>query len=113
MQLTFASMTDWAEANAIQLPQFGQAGQGRQGPGGQGGIFADMSEDERDAFREEMQNLSPEERRERLQELGVEIPENAAGAGPQAGQRGPGAAGGRFGALMAPLIELLQARATL
>ncbi len=116
LQLTFADMNDWAEANGIELPQFGQGGQGRQGAaagrGGPGGIFADMSEEERAAFRQEMQNMSPEQRTERLQELGVEIPANAGAEGPQAGQAGP-RAGGRFGILMTPLIELLQARATL
>ena len=116
LQLTFADMNDWAEANGIELSQFGQGGQGRQGAaagqGGPGGIFADMSEEERAAFRQEMQNLSPEQRTERLQELGVEIPANAGAAGPRAGQAGP-RAGGRFGILMTPLIELLQARATL
>ena len=116
LQLTFADMNDWTEANGIELPQFGQGGQGRQGAaagrGGPGGIFADMSEEERAAFRQEMQNMSPEQRTERLQELGVEIPANAGAEGPQAGQAGP-RAGGRFGILMTPLIELLQARATL
>ncbi len=120
MQLTAADLNDWAEANGIELPQFGQFGQGgdggqagqggRGGQGGPGGVFADMSEDERTAFREEMQNLSPEERRERLQELGVEVPENAGQGGPGGGFRG--GAGGRFGALMEPLIELLQLKAT-
>ena len=122
LQLTFADMNDWAEANGIELPQFGQGGQGSQGGQGRqsaaagrdgpGGIFADMSEEERAAFRQEMQNMSPEQRTERLQELGVEIPANAGAEGPRAGQAGP-RAGGRFGILMTPLIELLQARATL
>ena len=122
LQLTFADMNDWAEANGIERPQFGQGGQGSQGgqgrqsaaagQGGPGGIFADMSEEERAAFRQEMQNMSPEQRTERLQELGVEIPANAGAEGPRAGQAGP-RAGGRFGILMTPLIELLQARATL
>ena len=31
LQLTFADMNDWAEANGIELPQFGQGGQGSQG----------------------------------------------------------------------------------
>ena len=117
MQLTATDLNDWAEANGIDLPQFGQFGQGGQGgqagrggQGGPGGIFADMSEDERAAFREEMQNLSPEERRERLQEMGVEVPENAGQGGPGGGFRG--GAGGRFGALLEPLIELLQSKAT-
>ena len=59
LQLTFADMNDWAEANGIELSQFGQGGQGRQGAAagqvGPGGIFADMSEEERAAFRQEMQ----------------------------------------------------------
>ena len=112
MQLTFTDMNDWAEANGIELPQFGQGrGQARGGQGGgqgQGGIFADMSEDERAAFRQEMQNLSPEERRERLQEMGVEVPEG----GFQGGGPG-GAGGGRFNLLLEPLIELLQSKASL
>ena len=117
MRLTFTDMNDWAQANGVELPQFRQGGQGRQGgaggqgDGGPGGILADMSEDERAAFREEMQNLSPEQRRARLQEMGIEIPENA-GAAPQAGQAGP-RAGGRFALLMTPLLQLLQAKATL
>ena len=104
LQLTFADMNDWAEANGIELPQFGQGGQGSQGgqgrqsaaagQGGPGGIFADMSEEERAAFRQEMQNLSPEQRTERLQELGVEIPANAVQKvpGPARQDRAPAAA---------------------
>ena len=103
LQLTFADMNDWAEANGIERPQFGQGGQGSQGGqgrqsaaagrGGPGGIFADMSEEERAAFRQEMQNMSPEQRTERLQELGVEIPANAGAEGPPARQvRAPAAA---------------------
>ncbi len=115
LQLTFTDLNDWAQANGIELPQFGQGGQGRQGgqggQGGAGGILADMSEEERAAFRQEMQNLSPEERRERLQEMGVEIPEGGFQGG--GGQGGPGGAGGRFGLLMAPLIELLESKASL
>ncbi len=110
MQLTFTDMNDWAEANGIELPRFGQGGgQARGGQeGGRGGILADMSEDERAAFRQEMQNLSPEERRERLQEMGVEVPEG----GFQGGGQG-GAGGGRFNLLLEPLIELLQSKASL
>lgn len=115
MQLTFADMNDWAQANGIELPQLGQGGQGRQGgqggQGGAGGIFADMSEEERAAFRQEMQNLSPEERQERLLEMGVEVPEGGFQGG--GGQGGPGGAGGRFGQLMSSLIELLESKASL
>ncbi len=114
MQLTFTDLNDWAQANGIELPQLGQRGQGRQGgQGGQagaGGILADMSEEERAAFRQEMQNLTPEERQERLQEMGVEVPEGGFQGG---GQGGPGGAGGRFGPLMSSLIELLESKASL
>ena len=126
MQLTFADMNDWAQSNGIELPQFGQGGQAGQGgqngqagqngqnaqagPGGQGGPLADMSEEERAAFRQEMQDLSPEERAERLQELGVEVPEGGFQRG--GGQGGPAGAG-RFALLMDPLIELLQSKASI
>ena len=115
MQLTFTDMNDWAQSNGIELPQFGQGGgqgQGGQGrQGGLGGAFADMSEEERAAFREEMQNLSPEERQERLREMGVEIPEG--GFRGQGGGQGATGGGGRLALLLAPLIELLQSKATL
>ena len=116
LQLTFTDLNEWARNNGIELPQFGQGGQGGQrgqggqgGQGGPGGILADMSEEERAAFRQEMQSLSPEERRERLQEMGVEIPEG--GFQGQGGQGGPGG-GGRFAFLMGPLIELLESKAS-
>ena len=115
MQLTFTDLSDWAQSNGIELPQFGQGGgQGRGGQGGQGGFggaFADMSEEERAAFREEMQNLSPEERQERLREMGVEIPEG--GFRGQGGGQGAAGRGGRLALLLTPLIELLQSKATL
>ena len=120
MQLTFTDMTDWAQANGIEMPQFGQggrqgqAGQGGQGgqgrQGGQGGIFADMSEEERAAFRQEMQNLSPEERTERLREMGVEVPEGGFQGG---GGQGRAGGGGLFALLYDPLIELLQSKASI
>ncbi len=123
MQLTFTDMTDWAQANGIEMPQFGQGGrqgqagqggqggQGRQaGQGGQGGIFADMSEEERAAFRQEMQNLSPEERTERLREMGVEVPE---GGFRGSGGQGRAGGGGLFALLYDPLIELLQSKASI
>ena len=109
MQLTFADMNEWARENGIELPQFGQ-GQGQGGQGGRGGILADMSEEERAEFRQEMQALSPEERQERLRELGVEIPEG--GFRGRGGGGGPGGAG-LFGILMAPLIELLESKTAL
>lgn len=112
MQLTFTDLTEWAQSKGLEWPQFGQGGQGGQrgqgGQGGPGGILADMSAEERAAFRQEMQNLSPEERRERLQEMGVEIPEGGF-QGQRGGQGGPG--GGRLAILMQPLIELLESKA--
>lgn len=111
LQLTFTDLNEWARNNGIELPQFGQGGQrGQGGQGGPGGILADMSQEERAAFRQEMQNLSPEERRERLQEMGVEIPEG--GFQGRGGQGGPGG-GGRLAFLMGPLIELLESKAAL
>ena len=111
MQLTFTDMNDWAQASGIELPQFGQRGrQGQGGQGGQGGIFADMSEEERAAFRQEMQDLSPEERAERLREMGVEVPEGGFQGG---GGQGRAGGGGLFALLMAPLIELLQSKASI
>ncbi len=109
MQLTFTDMNEWAQENGIELPQFGQGqGPGQGGQGGRGGIFADMSEEERAEFRQEMQALSPEERQERLREMGVEIPEGGfQGRGGGGGPGGPG----RFGILMTPLIELLESKA--
>ena len=111
MQLTFTDMNDWAQASGIELPQFGQRGrQGQGGQGGQGGIFADMSEEERAAFRQEMQDLSPEERAERLREMGVEVSEGGFQGG---GGQGRAGGGGLFALLMAPLIELLQSKASI
>lgn len=106
MQLTFSDMNEWARNNGIELPQFGQ-GRGQGGQGGQGGPLAGMSAEERAEFRQEMQSLSPEERQERLREMGVEIPEG--GFRGQGGGAGPGGAG-RFGILMAPLIDLLESK---
>ena len=114
MQLTFADMNEWAQANGIELPQFGQGGgqraAGQGGQGGQGGAFADMSQEERAAFRQEMQDLSPEERQERLREMGVEVPEGGF-QGQGGGQGGAGGGFGRFGILLEPLIELLESKA--
>lgn len=105
MQLTFADINEWAQENGIELPQFGQ---GQGGQGGRGGIFADMSEEERAEFRQEMQALSPEERQERLREMGVEIPEGGfRGRGGGGGPGGPG----RLGFLTESLIELLESKA--
>lgn len=107
LQLTAADQVEWAEANGVELPQAGQGVRGARGEqGGPGGNFADMSPEERAALRQEMQSLSPNERRQRLQEIGVELPENA---GPGGGQGGAG--GARFGALFERLVRFLEERA--
>ncbi len=107
MQLTFEDMNAWAAANGIELPQ-GNFGQRRQG--GDGGPLANLSEEERAKFREEMQNLSQEERQARLAELGIEFGQGGRGGGGQDDGRQGGRGGGRIGALLQPLIELLQTR---
>jgi hypothetical protein len=102
MQLTFESMNSWAESNGIEMPQFGPRGGGEgQNP------FGDMTEEERAKFREEMQSLSSEERRERLAEMGIEVPSGGEGGPDGQGPR----PGGRFNVFMDPLTELLTARA--
>ena len=107
LQLTAADQVEWAEANGVELPQAGQGVRGARGEqGGPGGNFADVSPEERAALRQEMQSLSPNERRQRLQEIGVELPENA---GPGGGQGGAG--GARFGALFERLVRFLEERA--
>ena len=58
-------------------------------------------------LREEMQNMTDEERATRIAEMGIERPEGA-----QEGRTGnPGGRAGRFNALLDPLIELLTERA--
>ncbi|MFN8440587.1 MAG: hypothetical protein U0175_39715 [Caldilineaceae bacterium] len=105
MKLTFTSLTDWAKANGVDLPQnFGQGGFNQNG---QGGPFANMSEDERTKLRQELQSMTPEQRQARLKELGINIPQDRQnGQGGQGGQR----QGGRGGFLMTPLIKLLTDR---
>lgn len=110
LKLTNQSLGQWAEANGIELPQFGGRGQGGQGGGGEGGPrgdgpLANMSEEERAAFREEMQGLTQEERQARLAEMGIEFT-------PGQGGRPGGPGGGRIGLLMEPLIEMLTERST-
>ena len=96
-------MSSWAEANGIELPQGGFGG---RGGGGDGGPFANLSEEERNNLREELRNMTPEQRQARFAELGIQV-----GDGQGRGQGGP-RGGGRFGLIMEPMIELLSTRAT-
>jgi hypothetical protein len=107
------------EETGIEMPT-PSAGPG--GPGGQGGLgaFQNLTEEERSRLRQELQNMSPEQRATRMAEMGFQRPEGAGqGDGPGSGSgRGQGFAGrpgfaGRGGGnfLLEPLIELLTARA--
>lgn len=127
MGITNQSIGEWAAANGIEMPQGGPGGPGGAGGrGGQDGPLADMTEEERAKFREEMQGLSQEERQARLAELGIEFGGrqggqggggqggDGQGGGAQGGDRqgGRGIGGGRLGILMEPLIEMLTERAS-
>ena len=71
-----------------------------------------MSEEERTKMREELQNLSQEERATRMAEMGVQRPEGG-GGGFDPNNRPGGRAGGAGGLklLFRPLIDLLTERA--
>jgi hypothetical protein len=110
MELTREDMLAWMEAQGVEMGGFGEdAGPGQGGGFGQMG---DMTEEERAQMREQMQalrDLSPEERQERMAEMGFEIPEGA-GEGMPDGGFGARARGGNF--LLTPLIDYLTERAT-
>jgi hypothetical protein len=110
MELTRESMATWMEKQGVEVPSFG--GEGAGGGRGAGfGQMGDMTEEERAQIREQLQalrDLSPEERQERMAEMGFEMPEGA-GEGMQGGGFGGGARGGNF--LLTPLIDLLTDRA--
>lgn len=108
MKLTYTAMNDWAQANGIVIPQgFGQGGFGQGGTNGQVDPFGNMSQDERSKLRQELQNMTPEQRQARLQELGINMPQGGQnGQGSQNGQRG-----GRNSLLLDPLVKLLTDRA--
>jgi hypothetical protein len=109
MELTREDMVAWMEAQGVEIGGFGEdAGGGRGGGFGQMG---DMTEEERAQMREQMQalrDLSPEERQERMAEMGFEIPEGA-GEGMADGGFVAGARGGNF--LLTPLLDYLTERA--
>lgn len=104
MALTAEHVTDWAEAQGIEM----QAPPADQGGGP--GALQNLSEDERAKMREELQNMTAEERATRTAELGIQRPEG--GQGSSAGApSGRAAGGGRFNVLLTPLIDLLAERA--
>lgn len=111
MRLTGEQMTAWVESQGLERIQprqgVGAAGaEGRPERAGAGGFLTELSDEERAEF----QTLSPEERRTRLEEMGVEVAEGGGPRGEQAaGAPRPG--GGGTGFLMQPLVDLLEQRA--
>ena len=107
MDLNFQDIGTWMQDQGIEMPT---RAAGPAGPGGQGGpgAFQDTTEEERIRLRQEFQNMTPEQRATRMAEMGIRRPE-----GGGQGQRGDlGFAGrGADNLMLAPLIELLTARA--
>ena len=94
MVLTQADMTAWIEEQGVDISVTNP-----------GGLKGDMSDEERAEMREQLQNLTEEEREERMAELGIQAP---GGTGDR-----PGAAGGTRGGntLLNSLVDLLSERA--
>ena len=114
MGLTFEDMGAWMQEQGGEMPS---RPEGRQGGGP--GAFGNLSEEERTQMREEFQNMSPEQRATRMAEMGLQRPEGAPegapgggfGARPDGGFGAWQGGGGRFNALLTPLIDLLTGRA--
>jgi hypothetical protein len=107
MDLTVQDVGAWMEEQGVEMPARPE-GQGA-GPGG-GGAFGNMTEEQRNQFRQEMQNMTQEQRATRLAEMGIERPQGGQGGG--AGRPGGfGTRGGSGNLLLDPLIELLSERA--
>jgi hypothetical protein len=101
MALTTEDLKAWMEQQGIEMP----APQARGQDGPPAGIV-DMSEEERDAMRQDMQNTTAEERATRMAEMGVARPEGHARGAP------PGRGPGRSSMILGSLVELLTVRAT-
>ena len=87
--------------------------EGQGGGQGGGGAFQNMTEEQRNQFRQDMQTMSPEQRATRLAEMGIERPEGSGqGGGPGGGAGGRPGGFGRAGGnvLLDPLVELLSER---
>ena len=106
MALTNQDMQTWMEEQGIEIPAPAIGGQGGAG------ILGDLSEEERAQMREQFQSMSAEERATRIAEMGVERPEGGRQGNEQSNLQGDAAgAGRRPNFLLAPLIDLLTARA--
>jgi hypothetical protein len=104
MALTAEDMQGWMAEQGIEMP--GPQAAGQDGEGGSRAApegIQNLSEEE----RAQMQNMTPEERATRMAEMGIERPEGQEGGMPA------GAGGGMRQAnlMIAPLIDLLTARA--
>ncbi|MBN1873003.1 MAG: hypothetical protein JXA33_02155 [Anaerolineae bacterium] len=123
MSLTFADLETWMQEQGIEMRV---PGDGANGPG----VAGDMSEEERAQMREQLQNMTPEERATAMAEAEAEFPEgspeggqgvppeNGQGTPPEGGSppegspgmgQGRGMGGNRM--LLEPLITLLTERA--
>jgi hypothetical protein len=106
MDLRPEDLMAWMQEQGIEMPQRGSpGGQGRQGGGP--GAFGDLSEEERAQMRQELQNMTPEERSTRMAELGFDAP-----SGGRPGGFRPDGAGSAFGnPAIDQLVDLLSERA--
>ena len=107
MALTMEDMQTWMQEQGIEAPA---PPAGREGAG----QLQNLSEEERAKMREEFQNMSAEERQQRMAEMGIERPEGAGQGAPGGGQGAAGMRGGGLGQgnlVLQPLIELLTQRA--
>jgi len=101
--LTSESIQSWMQEQGFGAPA------GNAGPGGAGGM-SDLSEDERAKMRQELQNMTPEEREARMAELGIVAPQGRdPDAAPGRGEAGGGS--GRLNPVLNALIRLLTERA--
>ena len=100
MALTAEDMQSWMAEQDIEMPA---RPEGQGGPGALG----DLSEDERANMREQMQNMTAEERATRMAEMGMERPQGAEG---RTGFHGASGTEGQSNTMLTPLLELLAER---
>jgi hypothetical protein len=101
MDLTSEDQQVWMEERGIELPEGGGSAQA-----------ADMTDEDRAAQREKVQNMSAEEREQARAELGVEGQQGGGGEVPGDGTDNKGPAGVRGGnVVVQALIDLLTERA--
>jgi hypothetical protein len=110
MGLTFQDIGTWMQspfAKALGLEMPAPPGGQAERPGG--GAFRDITDEQRTKLRQELQNMTPEQRATRMAEMGFERPQGGGGPGGGAGGRAGSFGGGEV--LVKPLIEFLSERA--